>query len=498
MCLLLLCSCAGGFGGGEIIIEEGTSELSMSVYGVDTLNPVKTKSASVAELLSLVYEPLFSNDADLKPVACLAKSIQVTQDGLFVRLHLAEDVRWHSGAAFCADDVVYTINEIKNSDSFYKHNVALITDCVAENGTVLLTLTEPVMNIEGLLTFPIIRNGSAAELENMSDGTGAFCISEKSASEITLVPNKYHEKVSVSAISVSVKRNAAACVNAFEANEVDLLTSSAVNLGEQTPAGDIQTYLYASNCMTFLGFNCTLEKYSTPYLRIAVNELVNRAELVEKALFGKASVCKYPFNPQSWLYSDIDGLEIDVEGSMKNAGYTKVNGEYLAGDGAKAQITILVPQENARKISAAEMIASTLKSEGIDASLQVVPFDEYSRMIQEKNYDAFIGEVTMPDNLDPALLTDAGNYFGFFDETLSGAAYNLKLARSSDELAAAVLDYERAFTVNPPCAPLYYRSDGVVYKKSISGITEPNFYNNLRGTENLYFTAVSGKEAANG
>ncbi|MBQ7793565.1 MAG: hypothetical protein IJ366_03505, partial [Clostridia bacterium] len=313
-CFLLITQfgCSGN-SGGEIIIEEGVNEINMSVCGVDTFNPLKTQSESVSEMLTLVYEPLFGFDEALMPIPILAEGITVSTDRLTAKVSLSNDVLWHSGAVFTAEDVVYTVNEIKKGGTVYDDNVAQIASATVDtDGGVLLALTEPVMNIEGLLSFPIIRNGSAVELDDKPDGTGVFYVSEKTAHEIILLPNKNSEG-SVSSVRVRVMRSEAACVNAFEMRELDLITSSVVDLGEKTPAGEIQTQMCTSNRMTFLGFNCRAEKYTEPYFRLAVSNIVDRSELVEKAMFGKAAECKLPVNPQSTLYSVSDGLELDID-----------------------------------------------------------------------------------------------------------------------------------------------------------------------------------------
>ncbi|MEE0944804.1 MAG: ABC transporter substrate-binding protein [Clostridia bacterium] len=488
--VLSLFGCRGNLKSGELIIEEGASEINLAVFDIDTLNPVRTKSQSVSEMLSLIYEPLFTFDEKLNPIPCLAKSALVSSDGLSVKIVPETGIMWHSGTSFVADDIVYTVNEIKNGESVYKHNVKAIEEMAVDtDGSVVMTLREPVMNIEGLLSFPIIRNGSSAEIGEMPDGTGAFSVKEKNATSIQLTANKYREKSSVSAVNVSIMRNAAACLNAFEANELDLITSAAVDLGEKTPAGDIEIHQYTSNRMTFLGFNCALEKYKTPYLRLAMSGIIDREKIVEKALFGRGAVCRLPFNPVSSIYTETDGPEIDISGAFSKAGYTKINGMYLSETGEQVKADILVSQDSARKVSVAQMLAEQLEAEGVDVSVTVIPYDNYLSRIDTKEYDMFIGDVTMSDNLCPDFLTADGNFFGYFDQQMSDAVYAMKSAKG-DALKNAMLDYERVFTINPPFAPLYFSNDGVVYKKNISGITEPNFYNCLTGLDKMYLKAV--------
>ncbi len=476
---------------GEIIIEEGLNEINMAIYGVDTYNPLKTNSESVAELLSVIYDSLFDFDENLLPIPVLAEEVILTPDKLGVKIKLAKNVKWHSGIPFTADDVVYTINEIKNGGTLYSDNVKEIEIAsVDAEGSLLLALREPVMNIEGLLSFPIIRNGSSAELDEKMDGTGAFYVAEQTAHDILLLPNK-DKQSSVSAIRVQVLRSNTACLNAFEMREVDFVTSAVVDLGEKTPAGEISTHMYTSNQMTFLGFNCSLEKYIEPSLRLAVCNIINRENIIEKAVFDKATECRLPINPESSLYSISEGPELDIDGVMNKAGYTKNNGIYIDVNGAQVTISILVNIESVEKISAARLIINQLEKQGIKAELVEAEYEEYKRRISAGEYDTFVGEIKMRDNLDPSFLTSNGNMFRFSDSLVDEAVSEMKGSSTIDELKSKAADYERAFSLNPPFSPLYYRLRGVVYKKEISGITPPTFYNSLSGIEKLYFKAVS-------
>lgn len=481
---------------GELIIEESENVIRISAHGVDSLNPVKTRSQSAKELLSLIYEPLYWHGEDLKPQGALAVRTELSADGLFASVFLAEGITWQDGSPFCAEDVVYTINQIKSGESSYKNNVAYIASAsAAGDGSVWLALYEPCMNLEGFLSFPIIKNGSAAEIEDTPNGTGAFRVEEKNAARLYLVPNEHGHAAdtSVSGVRVRLMRDAVSCENAFNVSELDAITSSSVELGQRTPSGNIQIKNYTSNRLTFLGFNNTKDKYSSPYFKCVVSEIINREKLIDTAVYGRAEACRIPVNPKAWFYSETDGLELDIQGTMQVAGYTQRDGAYFDEGGRPAEIKILVSEENAQRVAAAEVIASQLIYAGISAVVERVNYDEYLKRINDKSYDAFIGEVTCSDNLDPGILTNRNNYFGFSSQELDDALYSMRTCGEA-QLTEALSDYERVFLSNPPFAPLYYVNDGVVYSGKLSGITEPNFYSPLTGLNRWYFGADTGKE----
>ncbi len=61
---------------------------------------------------SKIYQSLLSWDYDLQPHPELAKSWEISDDGLTYTFHLRDDVKWHDGQKFTSDDVVFTTTEM--------------------------------------------------------------------------------------------------------------------------------------------------------------------------------------------------------------------------------------------------------------------------------------------------------------------------------------------------------------------------------------------------
>jgi peptide/nickel transport system substrate-binding protein len=55
-----------------------------------------------------IYESLLRYDLNLKPIPGLAKSWEISPDGKTYTFRLQENVKWHDGAPFTADDVVFS------------------------------------------------------------------------------------------------------------------------------------------------------------------------------------------------------------------------------------------------------------------------------------------------------------------------------------------------------------------------------------------------------
>jgi len=91
--------------GGSIIISTTSDPRSF--------NPILAKETSTTVITSLIFEGLTRTDGiTLQVMPNLAKSWQISEDGLVFTFFLREDVFWQDGVRFTSDDVVFTFNEL--------------------------------------------------------------------------------------------------------------------------------------------------------------------------------------------------------------------------------------------------------------------------------------------------------------------------------------------------------------------------------------------------
>ena len=78
-----------------------------------SFNEITAKETSTSLVTDLIFEGLTTTNAfSAKIEPNLAKSWDISEDGLTWTFHLREDVRWNDGQPFSADDVVFTFNEL--------------------------------------------------------------------------------------------------------------------------------------------------------------------------------------------------------------------------------------------------------------------------------------------------------------------------------------------------------------------------------------------------
>lgn len=68
------------------------------------------------DLSQLIYSGLLKHNGDGKLIPDLAKSYEISSDGLNYTVYLKENTLWHDGQKLTADDIVFTIQTAQNAD----------------------------------------------------------------------------------------------------------------------------------------------------------------------------------------------------------------------------------------------------------------------------------------------------------------------------------------------------------------------------------------------
>ena len=141
-------------------VEEEITEIKLGVASFDSINPILSKNKNVQDISKIIFEPLMTLTSDYKLEYCLAKEWAKQNDTVYL-IKLRDDKIWSDGQAFTAEDVKFTIDRLKDSDSIYSTNVQHVTDVeIVDKTTIRITLDQEVKFFEYNLTFPIIQKNS--------------------------------------------------------------------------------------------------------------------------------------------------------------------------------------------------------------------------------------------------------------------------------------------------------------------------------------------------
>lgn len=506
LALFMLCSCTNSksvdnsnidkLKDGDLIVRENSNEINISVSFFDTFNPIMTKSSSVAEFMKTICEPLFEYDEMYNPVGVLAENYTVSDDGLTVSFDL-KDANFHDGSKLLPEDVIYTVNMIKNNDTLYKDCVKYIKSIYSdEGGKVYIQLSRPIVNFIGLLSFPIVKKDTpqTVDANYMPNGTGAYkYYGKQNAGKVIFSANTdwHGGEAGLKNIAVNILKDDTTVAHAFDAGEIDVMASAFVTSENSTPRGEYTTNEYTSNALTFLGINNYSKKLSGKLTRQAIELLCDRKKIIDVEVYSKGVPVRVPINPSAWFFTKMTEKNSDYEtvaSILATDGWIKTeNGFFRASDGADLNLKILVNADNPEKVRIAQNIAESLNNFGIPASVLQKSFDEYKSYISSKDYELFVGEVNIDSSLDPSFLTaSSGNYFGYQSGDMENVLKEMAKTSDSTKMMDLSAQYANIFTDDMPFVPLFFRTQNVIYNKHISGISPPTFYHVYRNMQEWY------------
>ncbi len=173
-------------------------------------------------------------------------------------------------------------------------------------------------------------------------------------------------------------------------------------------------YIHPSLSFTFLGYNLLDPLFKNVKVRRALSYAINKNEIIKGALLGLGIHCYGPFMPGTYFYDkNIKRYRYNPHKALKllqQAGWHLKNG-ILEKKGIPFKFTILTPQGNQERLSAAEIIQQNLKKIGIKAEIRVMEWTSLiSEFIMKKKFQTvLLGFTITPDPYDNASIFTGSN-----------------------------------------------------------------------------------------
>lgn len=454
---------------------EVTNSLSLGVTDIDTWNPILTQSEMVREAMQLVYEPLFEINENMEAVPVLANDYSISPDGKTIEVNLREGILWHDGSSFDSYDVEYTVNQLRLNSTVYSSMVSDISECRAMgNNRVRFVLKRSVPDFVSLLTFPIIKYQTPMNvtLNYTPVGTGPYYYYGKTGTDEYMLYafDSYHNgRAVVDSINILKIPDVNKCYSMFEASEIDFITSKMVDITTEMPRGNVKTYDYTSNRMTYLGFNLQSENLSGAATRIAVSNLINKEKLASTKLYSRVVPVDIPFNPSSYVYYDASPVLRD-EYEKTNEYLKKDNWEYdgkrytrtVNGVSKTLTLKLLVNSDNYQKMQTASQLEEDLEKHGIEVTVEALSYNLYAARVEAHDFDMFIGETEIGANQDLTPLTGYGNYFSYSNADVDTIISHIGMTGDAEQKKQLFIQLGTKLTEDMPFTPLYYAKESVI------------------------------------
>lgn len=284
-----------------------------------TLDPMSQNEGPTNTMNSMIYEALVSRDPALKLVPELAESWEAGDDGWTFKLR--QGVKFHDGADFTAEDVVFSFERAKAESSDFKEQAKAVASVeVIDDYTVKLVTDGPNPILANQLTSINMMDKGWAEANNVvvpqdfaaeeetyavrnANGTGPFVVQSRAPEELTVLtanPDWWGNGMfpgNIDKIEYRPISNAATRVAALLSGEVDFVLDPPLQDLKRIEATDgLKVETVAQIRSIFFGFDQGIDKLRTsnvdgnpfkdPKVREAFNLAIDKAAIQRVVMEG--------------------------------------------------------------------------------------------------------------------------------------------------------------------------------------------------------------------
>jgi peptide/nickel transport system substrate-binding protein len=394
-----------------------------------TLHPLTDALPLNRSVYTLVYEGLFAMDEHFEPQPVLADSIYL--DGTRAVVTLRSGVLFHNGEQFTARDAEASLRMAMRRGSPYAAQLSgLLSVRATGDFTLEISLAAPNPRIAALLDVPVVPaawSGSAphAGLGVMPPGTGPYRFAgEEDIPHLTACPNWRSAPVPLGRLELAPAADARDLIGLFDTGGVNFVDVLPGRTGAPWFHADSETWGYATSTLVYLGVNTARAPLHWPEAREALSAAMDRGAWARTVYAGHADPALTVFPPSSRLsdtaftgYDPFRFLELLGGLGIADTGGTGFL-DYPSGRARHPlSLRLLVSAENHWRVALCRAIAAHMRPLGVDVTVDVRRWDDFTAAVLGGDYDLFLGEITLGADLCPVPLLAT---VGYTDERLTG------------------------------------------------------------------------------
>ncbi len=423
-----------------------------------SISPLTARSQADRDLVALIFSGLVRIGPNGTVVPDLAARWSVDDDGKVWTFDLQPDATWHDGEPVTADDVVFTIDVLK--DPAYTGPAATSWSEVtvrAESPTrVTFTLATPLGGFLQAATQPIapFHLLGGIPIEALPDdpfgqspiGAGPFALDLLDDDHVELVPAARFQQQdpggpdvgsgdpsvapsdSLSTSSPSLRPNrpvpylhgmefrffddVQSLAQAYRDGDLDAATGLTPDLAmELSSQPDSRLLRYPASTLTaaLLNQRPAYPAFRDAGIRTALLAAIDRGALVRDVFASLAAPAQGPIPPSSWLFDPEADPVVpfsvkDAEDALKKAKWTKKDdGWHLPGAAAPLTIEVVSPQlgANPTAYAAAEVVVDSWRAIGITVTHVPLAPSVFVERLTAGDFAVAVTDVNM--GLDPDL-----------------------------------------------------------------------------------------------
>lgn len=475
------------------------------IGNISTLNPLLAASEPEQAVSRLLFSSLYNYDVTGALHTDLAESMTVKDDKVYT-IKLRNAV-WHDGKKLTAEDVVYTINLIKNPQvrSPLRVNWLDISARAIDDSTVEFMLPAVYAGFSHALTFPVIPKhilqtvspSSMREADFSSNpvGSGPFAVKRVQTSESTsstdvvrMEPNtKYYGAVStLSRLELRAYGNESLLVKAVNSGEVSAASGLSLSAADNIKSKQYSTKHWLLNKGVYLLMNNRSQTLQDARVRRALRYATDTSSI--RATVGDNVARLDTPILQSQIAQRLPAApdyNLDkAKALLKEAGWTYNQGQWKGKDGRPLAVAVTTSSGRDEYKKIVDALKQQWSKLGVDVQLREIDTSSTTTsfvqsVLQPRDYDALLYELEL--GADPDVFAywhssqasaSGYNFANYSNRTVDNDLVGGRSRTNSALRAAKYIQFVNQWLNDAPAIGLYQSVGSYVLNNGAS-IVEP-------------------------
>lgn len=393
-----------------------------------TLNALSSSDLYSSRVQAFVVEQLLERNADTynwEPA--LAKSWNISKDGLLFTFTLREGVKWHDGKPLTIEDVKFSFDAIVHPENKYKTANQLPfyenikeAKIIGKNKIQFSAKKKYFKNFDVVAGLSIVprhlhENPTKKQKKLLNKtlvGTGPYIFQKfKRGKSIILKanPNWWGRKVksrkghrNFEKVLMRFIKDGTIAIQRAERGDLDYIALSSEEFVKKTNSKKWGKSVFktkiankAPKSYGFIGWNFKTPMFQSKNVRLALYKLINRKLMIEKFRYGYSLPATGPWYQQS-IYANpkVKPVKYNPKGALsllRKDGWKDTDGDKILDkviNGKKTKLSFTILEPNKEFVKYLTVFKEDAKKAGVDVNVKYVEWNTFIKLLDERKFDA--------------------------------------------------------------------------------------------------------------
>ncbi len=490
---------------------------------INTLNPLYATTPAEIAAGQLLFSSLYSYDSSGHLKGDIAVSMK-TDDAKTYTVVLRDDARWHNGKQVTAEDVIFTVELMKNTAARSVMNASWrgVEAKQIDKHTVEFTLPATYVAFPQALTFAILPKHLLCDVQPSSlressfskspIGSGPFSLrllqvvnaaSGRKVVHLAATEQHYEGRPRLDRLQLHVYDSGEAIGQALRTGEVNAASDVPIDIASSVNSQRYDQVAKNINSGVYVIFNAANPVLGDDSVRKALQIGTNTQE-IRNQFEVKPQRLDLPFVSDQVIGADaLRAPKYDLDAADKlltESGWIMQNGSRIKND-VKLQLR-LVTRKSPEYQKVLAVLIKQWKILGIDVQQQVVDVNDTAQnfaqdILQRRNYDVLLDELVIGGDPDVfAYWHSLGilNFANYSNQTSDDALASARTQLNPELRAVKYIAFANRWLADAPAIGLY-QSNTIYFHSKASRSLEPGeklVSNNEHYANVRYWTAEQG------